>query len=670
MRALRLGSAVLAACALAHGPALAANHYPLTVVGGQEQTLPAGTGLQVNPATPANPSINIPCAAGVAPTSPQDGDEWCTSAGLFIRVGGLTIGPMASAGVTSFNTRTGSVTLASGDLSGAGGLLASNNLSDLGSASTARSNLGVATGANVEAWSANLDAVAALSTTGEFYYLSAANSWSPVTVGTGLTFTGGTLAASGGGGAGTVTSVTCGTGLTGGTFVTSGTCALANPSASTLGGIESTVGASHQWISSISTSGVPALTQPAFSDISGNIAVSQMNSGTSADSSHFWRGDGTWAAFSTIGTGANPFFIGTPDVRSGSGVPSNSLTDAEGFLLYLRTDISLLLSDVDDLSNEIPPSPAFVQSKASNSSTVTITSNTTAGDYLVAICGGGSGQTPSAGWTQASAITASSWATYTTVVEQYVSTGGTTGPFTPCAGTSTVSVVEVSGLNAASFTSNLVGVTYAQASATGTVVVNAPNTASNNNFAIAFGVSANGGGITAVASYSAGWSNTITAATTSEGTSAATEAFSTSGSTVSMTVTTSPNTWGITGGILVLQPTPAGPTAGWQQLSDFTIIKNAGSQITSEPRAFAEAACSTGTTCADDGNGNETLTASLSGTSSSIGGGALGLGLAPSTTVTVTGATTSEAVVVTPVRLIPATECSGRVTCPRPTRSL
>jgi len=48
-----------------------------------------------------------------------------------------------------------------------------------------------------------------------------------------------------------------------------------NPSASTLGGIQSSVGASHQWISTISTSGVPGLTQPAFTDISGTLAATQ-----------------------------------------------------------------------------------------------------------------------------------------------------------------------------------------------------------------------------------------------------------------------------------------------------------------------------------------------------------------------------------------------------------
>jgi hypothetical protein len=51
---------------------------------------------------------------------------------------------------------------------------------------------------------------------------------------------------------------------------------LPNPGASTLGGIESYAGVSHQWINSISTSGVPSSTQPAFSDISGSAAASQM----------------------------------------------------------------------------------------------------------------------------------------------------------------------------------------------------------------------------------------------------------------------------------------------------------------------------------------------------------------------------------------------------------
>ena len=51
---------------------------------------------------------------------------------------------------------------------------------------------------------------------------------------------------------------------------------LPNPSASTLGGVESIAAQSSKWINTISTSGVPSLTQPLFSDISGSVAAGQM----------------------------------------------------------------------------------------------------------------------------------------------------------------------------------------------------------------------------------------------------------------------------------------------------------------------------------------------------------------------------------------------------------
>lgn len=54
---------------------------------------------------------------------------------------------------------------------------------------------------------------------------------------------------------------------------------LPNPTASTLGGIESLVSTSHQWINTISTSGVPSSTQPAFSDISGTASLTTQVTG-------------------------------------------------------------------------------------------------------------------------------------------------------------------------------------------------------------------------------------------------------------------------------------------------------------------------------------------------------------------------------------------------------
>lgn len=51
---------------------------------------------------------------------------------------------------------------------------------------------------------------------------------------------------------------------------------LPNPSASTLGGVQSAAAVANQFVTSISTSGVPALAQPAFTNISGVAAAAQL----------------------------------------------------------------------------------------------------------------------------------------------------------------------------------------------------------------------------------------------------------------------------------------------------------------------------------------------------------------------------------------------------------
>jgi hypothetical protein len=71
----------------------------------------------------------------------------------------------------------------------------------------------------------------------------------------------------------------CSTDTTNATNITSGTlpaAQLPNPSASTLGGIESYAAVTNQWINAISTAGVPSSSQPGFSNLSGSATCAQL----------------------------------------------------------------------------------------------------------------------------------------------------------------------------------------------------------------------------------------------------------------------------------------------------------------------------------------------------------------------------------------------------------
>ena len=75
---------------------------------------------------------------------------------------------------------------------------AARDLVDDADATAMRTTLGLAIGTNVQAYDADLTALAALSGTNNIYYRSAANTWTAVTIGGGLTFAAGTLDAAGG----------------------------------------------------------------------------------------------------------------------------------------------------------------------------------------------------------------------------------------------------------------------------------------------------------------------------------------------------------------------------------------------------------------------------------------------------------------------------------------
>jgi hypothetical protein len=129
------------------------------------------------------------------------GLKWITASGTG------TVTSVGGTGTVNGITLTGSVTSAGnltlgGTLSGVdltsqvtGTLPIANGGTNASTASAARTNLGV------EAWSAQLDSLAGISYTSDsLIYQSAADTFSKVTLGTGLSLSSGTLSASGGGG--------------------------------------------------------------------------------------------------------------------------------------------------------------------------------------------------------------------------------------------------------------------------------------------------------------------------------------------------------------------------------------------------------------------------------------------------------------------------------------
>ncbi len=129
---------------------------------------------------------------------------------------------------------------------------------------------------------------------------------------------------------------------------------LPTPTTSTLGGIESITSSSHNWVSHIDTSGVPHQSQPAFSDISGTISGSQFGSQSANQ-----------VFASPNGTSGNPVFralvgadLPTPTVSALGGLKALASATSHNWVQYVDTSGAQQLSQpgFGDLSGTIASS--------------------------------------------------------------------------------------------------------------------------------------------------------------------------------------------------------------------------------------------------------------------------------------------------------------------------
>lgn len=147
----------------------------------------------LNNAATARTNLGLAIGTNVQAWSAQlDALAALASNGYIVRTAANTVAARTITAGANINVTNGDGVSGNTSIAATGLLIASNNLSDVANASTARTNLGLAIGTNVQAWSAQLDALAALASTG-ILVQTAANTFAQrtITAGVGMAVTNG-----------------------------------------------------------------------------------------------------------------------------------------------------------------------------------------------------------------------------------------------------------------------------------------------------------------------------------------------------------------------------------------------------------------------------------------------------------------------------------------------
>src|ERR1700674_2175656 len=139
---------------------------------------------------------------------------------------------------------------------------------------------------------------------------------------------------------------------------------LPNPSASTLGGIESLAAVASKWINTISTSGVPSATQPAFTDISGTVGAGQLpnpSASTLGGVQSLASSVSKWInqiSTSGVPSATQPAFTDISGVATGAQLPNPSATTLGG-VESLATVASKWINTISTSGVPSATQPAF-----------------------------------------------------------------------------------------------------------------------------------------------------------------------------------------------------------------------------------------------------------------------------------------------------------------------